>query len=69
MTIQDLYISRPGAEAFLKEIENAVQDPAQSAVLFQIWGMGGVGKTTLLRKVQKIGSGIVPLPSRTIIGD
>ncbi|MBD2462019.1 hypothetical protein H6G89_13270 [Oscillatoria sp. FACHB-1407] len=45
------YISRPAAEAFLSAIASALQDPAQSPVVFHVWGTGGVGKSTLLNKL------------------
>ncbi|WP_348248191.1 tetratricopeptide repeat protein [Leptolyngbya sp. GB1-A1] len=47
------YILRPQAEAFLQAFANAVQQPQQSPVVFHIWGVGGVGKTTLTRKLKE----------------
>ena len=48
------YISRPEAEAFLDRLAAAVAAPAEHPAVFQVWGIGGVGKSTLTRKVQEI---------------
>jgi tetratricopeptide (TPR) repeat protein len=47
------YISRSQAEAFLNAFAEAVKSPDEHPVLYQAWGVGGVGKTTLLDQVQK----------------
>ncbi|WP_008308549.1 tetratricopeptide repeat protein [Leptolyngbya sp. PCC 6406] len=44
------YVSRPEAEAFLAALDAALQAPATSPVVFHVWGIGGVGKSTLTRK-------------------
>jgi tetratricopeptide (TPR) repeat protein len=46
------YVSRPEAEAFLDDLDKALKDPAKSPVVFHGWGIGGVGKSTLTRKVK-----------------
>jgi hypothetical protein len=53
MTIPAPYISRLQAEAFLTALAEAVKAPEPHPVLFQVWGVGGVGKSTLLNQVQK----------------
>jgi len=53
MTNQPIYISRQQAENFLAEFARALKQPDSQPLLFQVWGMGGVGKTTLLRKLQE----------------
>ncbi|MFQ4138812.1 tetratricopeptide repeat protein [Nodosilinea sp. PGN35] len=45
------YISRPEAETFLAALGNAIEKPQHSPVVFHLWGIGGVGKSTLLRQV------------------
>jgi tetratricopeptide (TPR) repeat protein len=46
------YVSRPEAEAFLDDLDKALKAPAKSPVVFHGWGIGGVGKSTLTRKVK-----------------
>ena len=45
------YVSRPEAEAFLAALADGIQAPQASPVVFHLWGIGGVGKSTLLRQV------------------
>jgi hypothetical protein len=45
------YISRPQAAAFLRSVLQAFDQPAQNPVVYQVWGIGGVGKSKLLRKL------------------
>jgi tetratricopeptide (TPR) repeat protein len=47
------YISRPETEAFLDQLATALQAPQSHPVVFQAWGIGGVGKSTLTRTVQE----------------
>ncbi len=48
------YVSRPEAEAFLTALEAALKAPAEHPVVFHVYGIGGVGKSTLTRKVQEV---------------
>ncbi|WP_414529603.1 P-loop NTPase fold protein [Nodularia chucula] len=48
-----LYISRKPAQDFLDKFEKALLSPDSSPLLFQIYGFGGVGKTTLTKKLQE----------------
>jgi tetratricopeptide (TPR) repeat protein len=56
------YISRPQAEQFLKKIGQSLEQPDRQPLVFQIWGLGGVGKSTLIKQVQtKFPDALVPL--------
>ncbi|PSB64117.1 hypothetical protein C7B61_12615, partial [filamentous cyanobacterium CCP1] len=46
------YISRPQAEKFLQALLFALEQPSQNPVVFHVWGVGGVGKSTLTRKLK-----------------
>jgi GTPase SAR1 family protein len=50
---QQPYISRPEAEEFIAILRKAFSKPSESPVVFHIWGIGGVGKSTLLRQIAK----------------
>ncbi|NET57543.1 MAG: hypothetical protein F6K47_15675, partial [Symploca sp. SIO2E6] len=54
MTNPSIYIWRQPAEIFLAEFAKALDQPESQPLLFQVWGIGGVGKSTLLRKLQEI---------------
>ncbi|MBD2295908.1 tetratricopeptide repeat protein [Anabaena sphaerica FACHB-251] len=47
------YISRKQAQDFLAKFGNALSYPDSSPLLFQIYGFGGVGKTTLTQKLKE----------------
>ncbi|MEO0352828.1 MAG: tetratricopeptide repeat protein [Cyanobacteria bacterium P01_A01_bin.15] len=47
-----LYIARPAANSFLENLDTAFRAPAQQPIVFHAWGLGGVGKTTLLERAQ-----------------
>ena len=53
MTNQLIYISRQQAETFLAEFAKALKQPSLQPLLFQVHGIGGVGKSTLLRKLRE----------------
>ncbi|HEY9670997.1 MAG TPA: tetratricopeptide repeat protein [Waterburya sp.] len=53
MTNQLIYISRQQAETFLAEFAKALNQPGSQPLLFQVHGIGGVGKSTLLRKLRE----------------
>jgi tetratricopeptide (TPR) repeat protein len=50
MTIQAPYISRPQTEALLTALDDAFKSPENSPTVFHVYGIGGVGKSTLTRK-------------------
>jgi len=54
MTNPAIYISRQPAENFLAEFARTLHQQDSQSLLFQVWGMGGVGKSTLLNKLQEI---------------
>ena len=47
------YIERDEAKRFLESFERALQQPEGQPLLFNICGIGGVGKTTLLGRLQE----------------
>ncbi|WP_068816314.1 tetratricopeptide repeat protein [Phormidesmis priestleyi] len=47
------YIERDEAKRFLESFERALQKPEGQPLLFNICGIGGVGKTTLLGRLQE----------------
>ncbi|MFG6094093.1 tetratricopeptide repeat protein [Leptothoe sp. ISB3NOV94-8A] len=49
---QKPYVSRSEAEEFLAAIAKALANPTTSPTVFHIYGIGGVGKTTLLSTIQ-----------------
>ncbi|MEO0533154.1 MAG: hypothetical protein AAF215_04735 [Cyanobacteria bacterium P01_A01_bin.123] len=49
---QQPYVSRPEAEEFLAALDIALKSPADNPVVFHVWGIGEVGKSTLTRKVK-----------------
>jgi tetratricopeptide (TPR) repeat protein len=51
---QQPYVSRPEAEDFLAALDAALKSPKDSPTVFNAWGIGGVGKSTLTRKVKEI---------------
>jgi hypothetical protein len=53
MTSQSPYISRPQAESVLDSLALALKNPGDYPGLFNVWGVGGVGKSTFLRKVME----------------
>jgi len=50
---QSPYISRPQAESVLNSLDLALENPGDHPGLFNVWGVGGVGKSTFLRKVKE----------------
>ena len=47
------YISRLQAEAVERDFAEALQQPDSAPVVFHLWGIGGVGKTTLIKRLKK----------------
>ncbi|GBE93901.1 tetratricopeptide repeat protein [Nostoc cycadae] len=48
------YISRKQAQDFLTKFTKALESPDSNPLLFQIYGFGGVGKTTLTKKLKEM---------------
>jgi hypothetical protein len=46
------YISRQQAENFLGAFAGALKQPMSYPILFHVWGIGGVGKTNLLNRLE-----------------
>lgn len=53
MPAQSLYIYRRQAENFHHEFSDSLKDPTAQQIIFHLWGIGGVGKTTLLRRIKR----------------
>jgi tetratricopeptide (TPR) repeat protein len=47
------YVEREAAKKLLDRFEKALQQPFEPPLLFNICGIGGVGKTTLLKRLQE----------------
>ena len=53
---QDLYIERDNAKEFFREFDRSLQaeqSDQNNPCIFHIYGLGGVGKTTITRRIQK----------------
>jgi len=55
----EYYIERDEAERLLKRFAIALKEPDKQPLLFNIYGIGGVGKTTLLGRLQQAHMGEV----------
>jgi tetratricopeptide (TPR) repeat protein len=53
MASQNLHLPHKQEEKLINEVAEAIAKPDRSPVMFNIWGIGGVGKSTLLRKFQE----------------
>ena len=53
MSGKSIYISRKSAEELQAAFASALKQPEISRTLFQIWGVGGVGKTTLKERLMR----------------
>ncbi|NER52542.1 MAG: hypothetical protein F6J92_39075, partial [Symploca sp. SIO1A3] len=53
------YIERDEAKRLLQRFATALKEPHQQPLLFNIYGIGGVGKTTLLGRLQQAHAGKV----------
>lgn len=53
MNDSDLYISRKSAEDLQNSFKGSLANPAKYPVMFYIWGIGGVGKSTLKKRLEK----------------
>jgi signal recognition particle GTPase len=47
------YISRQSAENLETAFAKALENPATNPIVFHVWGIGGVGKTTLTGKLKE----------------
>lgn len=53
MTRLDLYISRKPAEKWLEKFGKALEQPQDNPLVFYTYGIGGIGKSTLLEKLRE----------------
>ncbi len=53
MASQNLHLPHKQEEKLINEVAEVIAKPDHSPVMFNIWGIGGVGKSTLLRKFQE----------------
>lgn len=53
MASQNLHLPHKQEQKLINEVAEAIAKPDHSPVMFNIWGIGGVGKSTLLRKFQE----------------
>ena len=51
--ITPFYISRPSAEQLESHFAQALEKESSSYLIFHVWGVGGVGKSTLTNKLAK----------------
>ena len=54
MSPQNLYISRKQAEKFTRDINDSFEHPKDNPLLFSVYGIGGIGKSTLKDKLIEI---------------
>ncbi|AUS99978.1 hypothetical protein CLI64_06040 [Nostoc sp. CENA543] len=54
MSNQIPYIYRQQAKDFLAKFAKALESPESNPLLFQVYGFGGVGKTTLIKKLKEM---------------
>ncbi|MEM1310007.1 MAG: tetratricopeptide repeat protein [Cyanobacteria bacterium P01_H01_bin.153] len=64
-----LYVSRPAANSFLENLDLAFQSPVQQPIVFHAWGLGGVGKTTLLDRAQLAHQQRCTIPEQVTIAE
>ena len=49
----DYHIARPEEKALIDRITKAIAQPEAFPMMFYVWGIGGVGKSTILNKTQE----------------
>ena len=49
----DYHIARPEETTLIERITKAITQPATSPMMFYVWGIGGVGKSTILNRTQE----------------
>ena len=50
---KQLFIPRKSTDRFIKDVLNAIEEPKSQPLTFYIYGIGGIGKSTLIEKVQQ----------------
>ena len=53
LMVTPFYISRPSAEQLESHFAQALEKESSSYLIFHVWGVGGVGKSTLTNKLAK----------------
>jgi tetratricopeptide (TPR) repeat protein len=51
--MSDYHIARPEEKALIDRITKAIAQPEAFPMMFYVWGIGGVGKSTILNKTQE----------------
>jgi tetratricopeptide (TPR) repeat protein len=49
----DLFVNRKSTDRFTKDISKAIEEPETQPLMFYSHGIGGIGKSTLLHKIQE----------------
>jgi tetratricopeptide (TPR) repeat protein len=49
----DLFVDRKSTDRFIKDVLNAILEPEAQPLMFYICGIGGIGKSTSLQKIQQ----------------
>ena len=49
----DLFVNRASTDRFIKDVLNAIEEPELQPLMFYIYGIGGIGKSTSLQKTQE----------------
>ncbi|MBE9069262.1 tetratricopeptide repeat protein [Leptolyngbya cf. ectocarpi LEGE 11479] len=64
-----LYVARPAANSFLENLDLAFKSPVQQPAVFHTWGLGGVGKSTLLDRAQLAHGKRCTIPEQVTIAE
>jgi tetratricopeptide (TPR) repeat protein len=49
----DLFVQRESTDRFIKDVLKAILEPESQPLMFYIYGIGGIGKSTLLQKLEQ----------------
>lgn len=49
----DLFVDRKSTDRFIKDVLKAIEEPESQPLMFYIYGIGGIGKSTSLQKIQE----------------
>jgi hypothetical protein len=49
----DFYIDRPATDQLLNGLRAALKSPADNPLIFHAYGIGGIGKTSLTKKIAR----------------